>query len=92
MPIWIGGPNAGFIANGDARLRPGVYGVWVNSNAEGRIDFELLRDGSVRNFTEGQIEAPCGAYRNPPCNRVQTEELEPGSSGGRPSTSLRTNG
>jgi hypothetical protein len=84
MPIRIGGPNPGFIAKGDARLRPGVYGVWVSSNADARVDFELSRDGSVRNITDRSemMEAPCGAYWNAPCDRSQVKEVGPGSGPG----------
>ena len=83
MPIKIGRPNAGFMANANARLRPGVYGVFVNSSADARVDFELSGDGSVRNIAdrEEQMDAPCGAYWNPPCDRVQ-KKLDSGSSPG----------
>jgi hypothetical protein len=59
-------------------LKPGRYGVAVQSYADARVDFILHRDGSVQNITQWDelMQAPCGTYYGPRCpdgRRSQTQ-------------------
>jgi hypothetical protein len=78
MPITIGQPKTGFNSKSTIPLKPGRYGVAVQSYADARVDFILHRDGSVQNITQWDelMQAPCGAYYGPRCpdgRRSQTQ-------------------
>jgi len=84
MPIIIGEPRQGFLATGTARLRPGRYGVSVQSWADGRVDFVLRADGSVENITKWNehMLPPCGTRHGGRCPPGAEMKADPGSSPG----------